>query len=68
MQLIYEQIKQNAIDSITCLCSSVSEENLDILSLQVSTGIQTSLKQFLSPEILTSRNKSFCPSCNTLSL
>ena len=54
MQLIYEQIKQNAIDSITCLCSSVSEENLDILSLQVSTGIQTSLKQFLSPEILTS--------------
>ena len=26
----------------TCLCSSVSEENLDILSLQVSPGIQTS--------------------------
>ena len=51
----------------TCLCSSVSEENLDILSLQVSTGIQTSLKQFLSPEILTSGNKWFCPSCNTLS-
>ena len=50
-----------------CLCSSVSEENLDILSLQVSTGIQTSLKQFLSPEILTSGNKWFCPSCNTLS-
>ena len=51
----------------TCLCSSVSEENLDILSLQVSTGIQTSLKQYLSPEILTSGNKWFCPSCNTLS-
>ena len=49
-----------------CLCSSVSEENLDILSLQVSTGIQTSLKQYLSPEILTSGNKWFCPSCNTL--
>ena len=46
----------------TCLCSSVSEENLDILSLQVSTGIETSLKQFLSPEILTSANKWFCPS------
>ena len=28
----------------TCLCSSVSEDNLDILSLQVSTSIQTSLK------------------------
>ena len=26
----------------TCLCSSVSEENLDILSLQVSPGIQAS--------------------------
>ena len=52
----------------TCLCSSVSEENLDILSLQVSTGIQTSLKQFLSPEILKSRNKWFCLSCNSLSL
>ena len=25
----------------TCLCSSLSEENLDILSLQVSTGIKT---------------------------
>ena len=50
----------------TCLCSSVSEENLDILFLQVSTGIQTSLKQFLNPEILTSGNKWFCPSCNTL--
>ena len=45
----------------TCLCSSVLEENLDILSLQVSTGIQTSLKQYPSPEILTSGNKWFCP-------
>ena len=51
----------------TSLCSSVSEENLDILSLQVSTGIQTSLKQFLSPEIFTSGNKWFCPSCHALS-
>ena len=51
----------------TCLCSSVTEETLDILSLQVSTGIQTSLKQYLSPEILTSGNKWFCPLCNTLS-
>ena len=51
----------------TCLCSFVLEENLDILSLQVSTDIQTSLKQFLSPEILSSGNKWFCPSCKTLS-
>ena len=51
----------------TCLCSSVSEQNLDILSLQVSTGIQTSLKQFPSPEILTSGNKWLCSLCNTLS-
>ena len=50
-----------------CLCSSFSEENPDILSLQVSIGIQTSLKQFLSPEILSSGNKWFCPSCKTLS-
>ena len=51
----------------TCLCSSVSEKNLDILSLQVLTGTQTSLKQYLSSEILTYGNKWFCPLCNTLS-
>ena len=49
----------------TWLCSSVSEENLNIVSLQVSTDIQTSLKQFLSPETLSSGNKWFCPSCKT---
>ena len=42
-----------------CLCSSVSEENLDILPLQVSTDIQTSINQFLSPEILSSQNRCF---------
>ena len=51
----------------TFLCSSVSEENLDILSLQESTSMQTTLKQFLSPEILSSGNKWFHPSCKTLS-
>ena len=64
--LIFNTLR-TTVSCNTCLCSSVSEENLDILSLQVSTGIQTSLKQFLSPEILTSGNKWFCPSCNTLS-
>ena len=57
---------RTTVSCSTCLCSSVSEENLDILSLQVSIGIQTSLKQFLCPEILTSGNKWFCPLYNTL--
>ena len=39
----------------------------DILPLQVSTDIQTSIDQFLSPEVLSSQNKWFCPSCKTLS-
>ena len=50
----------------TCFCSSVSEENLDIVTLPVSADIQTSMNQFLKPEILTSQNKWFCPSCNLL--
>ena len=50
-----------------CLCYSVSDENLDILPLQASTATQTSLKQFLSPEILSSGNNWFCPPCKTLS-
>ena len=41
----------------TCFCSSVSEENLDIVTLPVSTDIQTSMNQFLKPEILSSQNK-----------
>ena len=49
-----------------CFCSSVSEENLDIVTLPVSADIQTSMNQFLKPEILTSQNKWFCPSCNLL--
>ena len=44
-----------------------SEENVDILPLQVLTDISTSIKQFPSPEILSSQNKWFCPSCKTLS-
>ena len=50
----------------TCFCSSVSEENLDMVNLPVSTDIQTSMNQFLKPEILSSQNKWFCPSCNLL--
>ena len=51
----------------TCFCSSASEETLDIVTLPVSTDIQTSMNQFLKPEILSSQNKWFCPSCNLLS-
>ena len=51
----------------TCFCSSESEENLDILTLPVSADIQTSINQFLKPEILSLQNKWFCPSCSVLS-
>ena len=51
----------------TCFCSSESEEILDILTLPVSADIQTSINQFLKPEILSSQNKWFCPSCSVLS-
>ena len=51
----------------TCFCSTLSEENLDIMTLPESTDIQTSMNQFLKPEILSSQNKWFCPSCNLLS-
>ena len=43
--LIFDTIK-TAVSCNTCHCSSVSEENLDILSLQVLTDVQTSLKFF----------------------
>ena len=43
--------QRTTVSCNSCLCSSVSKENLDILPLQVSTDIQTSLNQFLSPEI-----------------
>ena len=50
----------------TCFCSSVSGKS-DIVILPLSADIQTSLNQFLNPEILSSHNKWFCPSCNLLS-
>ena len=37
----------------TCFYSSESEENLDILTLPVSAHAQTSINQFLKPEILS---------------
>ena len=51
---LISNILRTTVSCNTRLCCSVSEENLDILSLQVSTGIETSPKQFLSPEIFSS--------------
>ena len=59
--------QRTTVSCDSCLCASVSEENLDILPLQVSNDIQTSINQFPSPEILSSPNKWFCPSSKTLS-
>ena len=50
----------------TCFCFSESEQILDILTLSVSDDIQASISQFLKPEILSSRNKWFCPSWKAL--
>ena len=44
----------------------MSEENLDIVTLPVSVDIQTSMNQFLKPEILSSQNKWVFSSCNLL--
>ena len=51
----------------TCFCFSESEQNLDILTLPVSADIQASISQFLKPEILSSHNKWFFPSCKAYS-
>ena len=51
----------------TCFCFSESEQNLDILTLPLSADIQASISQFLKPEILSSHNKWFCPSCKAYS-
>ena len=59
--------QQTTVFCNKCLCSTMSEETLDILPLPVLSDIQTSLNTFLSPETLSSQNKWFCPSCNTLS-
>ena len=64
---LISNVQRTTVSCNNYLGSSVSEENLDILPLQVSTDIQTSINQFLSPEILSSQNKWFCPSCKTLS-
>ena len=56
-----------AVSCNTCFCFSESEQNFDILTLPVSADTQASISQFLKPEILSSNNKWFCPSCQALS-
>ena len=65
-QLI-SNIQKITVSCNTSFCSSESEKSLDILTLSVSADIQTSINQFLKPEILSSQNKWFCPSCSVLS-
>ena len=50
----------------TCLHSAAKEEKCDILPLPMSNNIKTSLDKLLHSEALSSQNKWFCPSCDTL--
>ena len=59
--------KKITVSCNTCFCFSQSEQNLDILTVPVSADIQAFISQFLKPEILSSHNKWFCPSCKALS-
>ncbi|XP_057305409.1 ubiquitin carboxyl-terminal hydrolase 2-like [Hydractinia symbiolongicarpus] len=47
----------------TCLCTSVNVEMQDILTLPMTSKIQSCVSKFLEPEILTDGNKWFCPQC-----
>ena len=58
--LIYNTQKIT-VSSNTCFYLTVSEENLDIVTLPVSADIQTSMDQFLKPEILSLQTKWFFP-------
>ncbi|XP_057299432.1 uncharacterized protein LOC130630050 [Hydractinia symbiolongicarpus] len=48
----------------TCLCSSVTVENQDILTLSPSSSVQLSGSIFLTSENLENENKWFCPQCS----
>ena len=49
-----------------CFCFSTKEEKLNILKVSLFPNINSSFSKFLTPEILDSDNKWFCPSCNCL--
>ena len=48
-----------------CFCTSLTEEDLDIVSLPFTKSIEASFEKHLSPETLSSHNMWFCPSCET---
>ncbi|XP_057310624.1 uncharacterized protein LOC130648589 [Hydractinia symbiolongicarpus] len=48
----------------TCLCSSVTVENQDILTLSPSSSVQLSVSMFLASENLENKNNWFCPQCS----
>ena len=49
----------------TCLCSA-AKEKCHILPLPMTNNIKSSLDKLLDKETLSSQNKCFCPSCDTL--
>ena len=63
--LISNTIRIN-ISCNQCFCFSAKKEKLDILTIPWSPNINSSLSNFLKPEILESENKWFCPSCYCL--
>ena len=65
ISLTHTQKKQFlAIPAFVPLCQ---RKNLDIITLPLSASIQTSINQFLKPEILWLQNKWFCLSCPVIS-
>ena len=77
LQVVLDELKGISLAASHLICKSqflaipafvpLYQENLDIVTLPVSADIQTSMNQFLKPEILSLQNKWFCPSCNVLS-
>ena len=57
---------RTTITSNTCLCSVAKEGKYDTLPLPISNKIKTSFDNLLGSETLSSENKWFCPSCDTL--
>ena len=49
-----------------CFCFSPKEETLDMIAIPLSANISSSWSKFLKSEVLESKDKWFCPSCNCL--
>ena len=59
-------VEASDLISNQCFCFSTKEEKLNILKVSLFPNINSSFSKFLTPEILDSDNKWFCPSCNCL--